>query len=150
MAGKVDWFGNQFAKQMQAEIRRRTYTAARRLSSHIKSEIGQAGTLEFHPLTKKGRPGKARKRIYNFTHSRPGNPPFKQTGHLRRSIAWEIVTAGLGGPTVIGRVGTNLKYGRWLELGTKRMKRRPFIVSTLRKYEPEIRSILTAQVGPAV
>lgn len=148
MAGRVDWFGNQFVKQMQAEMRRRTSAAAIRLKSQIQAEISQSGTLRYHPTTKTGKSAKSFRTIYGFTHSAPGNPPYKQTGHLRRSIAWEIVSAGAGGPAVIGRVGTNLKYGRWLELGTRRMKRRPYIVITLRKNEGEIRSILTGSMAP--
>ena len=66
---------------------------------------------------------------------------------MRRSIAWELVSVGFG-VTDIGRVGTNLKYGRWLELGTRRTKRRPYIVVTLRKHESEIRSILIGGIAP--
>lgn len=141
MGGKIDWMGNQFAQQMRAEMRRRTSAASIRLANRIRAEISQPGTLRYST-------GKSKQRtVYNFTHSRPGNPPYKQTGQLRRSIAWELVTVGLGA-TVVGRVGTNLKYGRYLELGTGRMARRPYIVGTLRKHEGEIRSILLAQIGP--
>ena len=60
-------------------------------------------------------------------------------------IMWELVASG--SVTVTGRVGTNLKYGRYLELGTRRMRRRPFIVITLRRYEGEIRSILIGGIA---
>ena len=56
--------------------------------------------------------------------------------------------AGIGGPTVIGRVGTHLKYGRYLELGTRKMARRPFLAATLKKHEGEIRSILVGSMAP--
>lgn len=148
MAGRVDWFGNQFIRQYQAETKRRTRTAAIRLQSWIKSEIKQSGRLVYHPIGKKGKALKKTLTIRNFTHSRPGNPPFTQTGHLHDMIMWELVPVGMGGPSVIGRVGTNVKYGRWLELGTRKMKRRPFIVVTLRRHEPEIRSILLGQSTP--
>ncbi|CAN0502344.1 unnamed protein product, partial [Phaeothamnion confervicola] len=52
--------------------------------------------------------------------SAAGEPPHVQTGRLRASVAWERV--GL-----IVRIGTNVIYGRWLELGTKKMAARPWL-----------------------
>lgn len=147
MAGNVRWNGDAFVRRMQAQARRNTAAAAIRLNNRIKAEISQAGTLRYNPATKRGKVSKAFRTIYNFTHSAPGNPPFKQSGHLRRMIMWELATVGTGGPAVVGRVGTNLKYGRYLELGTRRMRRRPFIVATLRRYESEIRSILIGGIA---
>jgi hypothetical protein len=147
MAGRVDWFGDAYIKQMAAQTRRNTAAAAKRLQGRIKTEISQSGELRYNPIGKRGKALKRVVRIYGFTHSAPGNPPYEQTGHLRRSIAWELVNVGLGGPAVIGRVGTTEKYGRYLELGTRRMKRRPFIVITLTKNLHEIRSILLGNIG---
>ena len=75
------------------------------------------------------------KRIYGFP-SKPGEPPHKQTGHLRRSVAWELV--GL-----VARVGTNLRYGRWLELGTSKMAARPWLRVALAQCRSAIREILS-------
>lgn len=49
------------------------------------------------------------------THARPGEPPRKQTGRLRASVTYELDARDLA-----GRVGTNVDYGRHLELGTRR------------------------------
>lgn len=46
------------------------------------------------------------------------------TGRLRSSITWEI---GQDGTTIVGRVGTNVHYAPYLELGTRRMRARPFL-----------------------
>lgn len=54
--------------------------------------------------------------------SDPGDPPNTDTGRLARSIKFEIEGNGL-----IGRVGTNLKYGAFLEFGTQRMDARPWL-----------------------
>jgi len=59
--------------------------------------------------------------------SLPGNPPAVQTGHLKRSITWE--RAG----RYTRRVGTNLPYGLYLELGTKKMLARPFLRPAMEK-----------------
>lgn len=67
--------------------------------------------------------------------SAPGEPPHKQTGHLRRSVANEIEGS-------VGRVGTNLKYGRWLELGTARMAARPWLRRALNEVKSEVKRVL--------
>ena len=80
--------------------------------------------------------------------SSPGEPPHVRTGTLVRSLQGETlgsittktVTHPESGETALGgsetfkkhgeftgRVGTNLKYGRWLELGTRKMKKRPYL-----------------------
>jgi len=56
--------------------------------------------------------------------SAPGEPPHVRTGTLRRSIGFETFRIGR---MFVGRVGTNLKYGRWLEEGTSRMAPRPYL-----------------------
>ena len=57
--------------------------------------------------------------------SAPGEAPAAQTGQLRASITWERWLPGLRA------VGTNVEYGRFLELGTSRMKPRPFLRPSL-------------------
>jgi hypothetical protein len=147
MAGRVDWNGNAFVRQMQAQAKRNTRAACIRLTNHIKAEVSQSGRLVYHPTGKSGKALRRTNTIRNFTHSAPGHPPFTQTGDLRDSIMWELVPIGLGAITDVGRVGSYLKKAKWLELGTRRMKRRPFIVVTLRKNEAEIRSILISGIA---
>lgn len=73
------------------------------------------------------------------THSAPGEPPFKQTGRLRGSVTYEIDEA-----TSTARVGTNLDYGRHLELGTKKgLLARPW----LRRAVDDCKGLITAILG---
>ena len=59
------------------------------------------------------------------TPSRPGEPPAVDTGTLRRSIQMEVnATPAL----IVVRVGTNLKYGLFLELGTIHIEPRPWLL----------------------
>lgn len=72
-------------------------------------------------------------------------PPRKLSGRLRASITWQV----LDDKTV--RVGTNVEYagyleeGRWVGRGTKRARfiRHPFMISTFKANESQLRSILT-------
>lgn len=83
-----------------------------------------------------------KKRRYGSNPSRPGEPPHKQYGHLRRSVAREVDRA-----TLTARVGTNLKYGRCLELGTVRMAARPWLRRALAESRERIAGLF-ARVGP--
>lgn len=67
--------------------------------------------------------------------SEAGEIPHVQTGSLKRSITRERVRDQ-------ERVGTNLKYGRYLELGTLFMDARPFLRPALFKHRREILKII--------
>ena len=56
--------------------------------------------------------------------SQPGHPPHVDTGRLRSSITHEVQASK---NEIIARVGTNVVYGKWLELGTSRMQARPWL-----------------------
>lgn len=67
-------------------------------------------------------PGSGR-RYGNHVASAPGEPPATDTGRLRASIRSDLTDLA----DYVARVGTNLKYARFLELGTSKMLARPFL-----------------------
>lgn len=71
-------------------------------------------------LSMKSAPGIEGQKISTRPASQPGNPPFARTGRLRSSV----------GNARTGRLawgfGTNVRYGRWLELGTTLPGGQPF------------------------
>lgn len=70
--------------------------------------------------------------------SQPGQPPFKQTGTLRASVQQEIDAS-----TQSGRVGTNLRYGLFLETGTRRgLAPRPWLRPAFEYVKTQIDAIL--------
>ena len=75
--------------------------------------------------------------------SAPGEPPHLATGTLARSIEMETFRDGAD---LVGRVGTNLKYGRFLEFGTARMAPRPFLRPALQSQRP----IFVQEIGAAM
>lgn len=64
----------------------------------------------------------------NVVVSRPGDAPNTDTGRLISSVAFDLSRARM-----IGRVGTNVKYGLFLELGTFDIKARPWLRPAFRK-----------------
>jgi len=104
----------------------------------------------------------------------PGQPPAVDTGRLRASITFNWSGSGRGrapiqnpsketksndgvGEPVAGRhevvvvVGTNVKYGRYLELGTTKIKPRPYLRPALENNRARLERIIynTIQRGLA-
>ena len=75
--------------------------------------------------------------------SQPGQPPAVDTGQLRASITYEIEQILF---SITGRVGTNVKYARFLELGTKDMQPRPYLRAAIERNKAEIIKILTTKI----
>lgn len=77
----------------------------------------------------------------NIEHhpSLPGNAPAPDTGNLRASIHYTI--EGKSEKT-IGRVGTDVEYGKYLEFGTSRMAPRPWLKPALDKNKNFIQSTI--------
>ncbi len=68
----------------------------------------------------------------NITHraSAPLQPPAVDTGRLRQSI--NIDASNLGDLKI--RVGTNVRYAKILEFGSRRMQPRPFMRPALEQW----------------
>ena len=78
--------------------------------------------------------GKKYKRLPNRS-SAPGETPAPQSGKLRQD--WDDQTL-IEGDQVTSRIKSNSKHAEWLEGGTKKMAKRPFIDPIKKKAEPEI------------
>ena len=97
-------------------------------------------------LTKKSK-GSVRvvRRGKKVWQSLAGTSPNHDTGALRSSILWD-----LGGNNDEVTVGTTLKYGRYLEDGTKKMKPHPFIKTNAEKHERDMAAILIESIRKKV
>ena len=73
--------------------------------------------------------------------SRPGEPPHKITGNLQRHVQYQ-----LDRPKLAAQVGlaVGARYGLWLELGTRRMAPRPWLIVTLKKVLPQLQQLVRA------
>lgn len=140
MAGHVNWNGDQFAAQVKAEMGRRLNASAIVVESHAKTLINTAGTSGGAQYDADGKriKGAYKKLKYNTNPSKPGDPPHKQTGNLQRSVTHEVSVWWSR-----ARIGTNVKYGRWLELGTKWMAARPWLRRSLTEVRAAVVAILT-------
>lgn len=70
----------------------------------------------------------------------PGAPPGKFSGQLYKSITYQVKDNE-------GLVGSNHFVAPLLELGTEKMKPRPYFVVTLEKITPYLKEILARRQG---
>jgi HK97 gp10 family phage protein len=155
----VNWFGAQENARIDRELRKRLHRASIVVSRRAKRLLSVAGTgtrrdkfkdgsvvTESRVMEVNGRRqkvfrqlGQGGKNVYGAFPSAPGEPPRKQTGRLRSSVTYEVLDGEL-----IARVGTNVKYAKWLELGTKNMAPRPWLRRALNESGDEIDRIMGA------
>lgn len=138
------WNGDRIARKVRAEEKRRIARASlvvNRRAKELLSVSGVGGQIKGGYAVQGGRG----KRIYNAFPSRPGEPPHKQRGTLRANVSTEL---GDRGGVPFGRIGPGslTPYGKFLELGTSRMKPRPWLVRAFRESYAQIRAILTAPI----
>jgi hypothetical protein len=143
---KLEWYGEEIRAQVRAEMRRRVEACAILVTNRAKELLSVPGTGQRIASRKVRLRGgstrllRKRSTRYGFAPSAPGEPPRKQTGRLRASVTRAI--EGL-----VARVGTNLDYGRWLELGTRLVDSRPWLRPAFLACLPQIHAILTAPIG---
>jgi HK97 gp10 family phage protein len=81
----------------------------------------------------------------NVLASKPGDPPNTDTGRLVQSIKFDFQNGGL-----TGRVGTNLKYGAWLEFGTKNVEPRPWLSSAIKETAKQVGDIFKKAIQASI
>lgn len=76
------------------------------------------------------------------TPSQPGEPPRLRTGWGQRNIRYELDRA-----KGVGRVGVgvNAKYMAFLDQGTRRIRPRPWLLATAKKYRTQLQAILRSK-----
>jgi phage gpG-like protein len=134
MPNHLDWHGAGASDYVERRVVRVLSRAAVECSRRAKELLSVPGTGK-----QAGTGGKrGAKKVYNAFPSAPGEPPHKQTGRLRASVQYEVDEPGL-----TARVGTNLPYGAYLELGTKKgLAPRPWLRRALDETAARINSIL--------
>lgn len=123
MADNVRWFGPEVKARLHRENIKRLTAAALTIENHSRRSISEG----YPPA------------------SIPGEPPHVRTGALRNSVTHEV-----GDFEEIARIGTNLPYGRHLELGTKHMPARPWLRRAFAETRAAVARIFEAAAGRGV
>lgn len=153
---EVKWYGEKVFDVYTKEINDRVLKVAFQIEAEAKRSMGQstAAIMEglrsglISPDAIVGAKKLKRTKSGKFhLASLPGSPPNVDSGRLRASVSTNHSRSaairgkvgakakaedGVGRPTETGKnftavVGTNVEYGRYLELGTQKMAARPWL-----------------------
>lgn len=138
----MEWNTN-YIPELEREIGKRVQAAGYFVMTEARKLISVAGrTVSFTTIGKGKNKGKQKKVVgpMGSNPSKPGEPPHRQTGRLRASVAQEHEPAKL-----TSRVGTNVAYGKFLELGTAKMAARPWLRRTLANNRNKVREMILGE-----
>lgn len=160
MAAQVKWYGEQVATTVKGQTAKRLARLGAEMERYIKTHFTVPG--DWRPYD---RPGG---RIH--WSARPGLPPAVDYGRLRASITFNVSGSGVARAPIENRVprskaddgvgappkakgrtvlvvGTNVKYGKYLEFGSPRCAPRPFLRPTFEHFLPRILAYFGGMVG---
>ncbi len=128
---KIVWHGKEVANKIHDTLENRLKI------------IGELGKRDIKQMLKKGggAPGSGGKGRH-LNRSKPGEPPHVDSGRLWRSIQSETE----GGFIPKTRIGTNVTYAKWLELGTSQMAARPCLRPWLDGAREDVTRILGQRI----
>lgn len=109
--------------------------------SELKRAVNQPNTGTRVKVKRQTAGGNTTSRTVYDNPSKPGEAPRKRTGFGQRGIVREIDR-----PKIMARVGVtaNAIYMYYLELGTKHIARRPWLMATLKKKKATMAKLFTA------
>lgn len=125
----VVWYGPQVTQQVNNLAGKRVQAAGIQLKNRVREKLSRSQPTIGTGIHKQG-----------LDPSKPGEYPKKVIGHLRRNVADEFDAAAM-----TSRVGTNVLYGKFLELGTSRMAPRPFLTKGLYEFADELGVIVAGR-----
>lgn len=128
---QVQFNRDQFRRMAQKE----TFQAVFAASLHMQGKIQE--TLAGQ---RSGRPYRVPGTKVTYTASAPGEAPAVRLGDLRRSINYKIEQEA---DEVIGRIGSELDYGLYLERGTLNIAPRPWLAPTFDRETDNVKRILS-------
>lgn len=123
-------FNDNLIAALEKRLQDNLEKAANHLVNKVKEKVNEAEPYQIYR-------GKQGIWYHGLDPSTMNKPPKKIRGDLQRSITYEMVDNRTG-----AKVGSNLDYARYLELGTLKMEPRPFLRSTLDEQRAELNRIM--------
>lgn len=124
------WNGDKFIAQLSSWAERRSMESANMLAEELRNVVGHQGHKGYH--------------------SSPGEPPFRQSGELQRSIT--VRKQQMGGfrgflrrmslSEQVYEVAITAPHAVFLERGTSKMEPRPFIGVTIERMRARLEAML--------
>lgn len=145
--------------QARYQIRATEFIRADQITeaAHAAIENGMRGALAIVVADAKRSVARGPKtgRIYtrgNISHqaSAPGEPPATDTGRLLNAIAGDLETSDKQNGFVRGFIRAATEYAGYLELGTRRILPRPFLVPAIERNRAAIQAFMANAVRTGV
>ena len=139
MAGRVRWYGDRVAAELQRSAAEGVQRAGSLLQTRARLLANRPARRIRRKRTRATTAGPKGSQYTEYVGSRPGQPPALRTGFGRRSITMQFLRQRL-----VARVGpaANAVYMAYLELGTARIKPRPWLKPAIQQSLPAIRALL--------
>ncbi len=119
--------------------------ATQRISDALEASAADLHSLAVRRIQKNSGGGRTYVRGgISHTASAPGEYPNTDTGELVRKMGWRATSA------LATEFFSNALHGKWLEVGTSRMRPRPFMRPTFRELAPRIRQRVNSAVKAAM
>lgn len=131
MSSGLVWYGETVKLRIGQVAGARVNAAGRVLRDYIRVKLSRSQPVR-RRVSEKG------VTKVGLDPSRPGEYPKKVTAHLRNTVQSEYDPS-----RKVARVGTNTKYGKYLELGTRKMARRPWLSRAVRESRGLIQRVLS-------
>lgn len=130
MAAKLEWNGEVFEKQLRSATADGLNRAGTFYHAKCREAVSKPNTGRRVPVQRQTPGGNKRTRTIYPNPSKPGEPPRLRTGFGQRNIVKNFNREEL-----YVRVGitANALYMIYLELGTRHIARRPWLVATLQE-----------------
>lgn len=130
MAAVLTWNGDKFNQQLA----KATAVGLLRATVFYHAQCQRAVSRPNTGVRVRTRKGKSTRTVYP-NPSKPGEPPRLRTGWGRSHVVREFDKS-----VPAGRVGVSQAaiYMFYLEIGTRKVKRRPWLLATLMKYQETI------------
>jgi len=145
MAVQFNWYGGEYMVKQKATLAANLTKAAIALKGEIKQSLRIGNKTGKTPSA----PGEPPRSVHGgqglqgrIAHEVSGGGIIGRTVGAALSIASAIIGHEVDQRDLVARVGTNVLYGKFLELGTSKMAARPFIRPALEKMKYEIGRIL--------
>ena len=136
MASRLEWHGEVVKKF----IGKASWTGILLATEVLVTELVLTLNVPNTGVSVKRKRGRGSYTIYP-NPSEPKHPPHKRTGFLQAHVGAELDEKAL--QSRVG-VGTNAKYGLYLELGTRYIEPRPWLLATVEKVWDKLQAAIKA------
>lgn len=128
MASELKWHGDKFLAKLQSATAKGLMRAGQFYHTKCRLVASKPNTGVSVPVRRRTKGGNKRTRTIYPNPSKPGEPPRLRTGFGRNNI---VVNHNPGKPWTRVGVTKNGIYMFYLEVGTRRIARRPWLLRTL-------------------